>query len=95
MTFRKKWKTSASIAESPAMADFVIKNVNERISQITPTEMKSNYTIHNGENYKDQTVFIVANYHEQNYVSIYGFKYKPIRYSHDIGMWKIKKLKIT
>lgn len=58
--------------------------------------MKKGYTIEHEIN-ENSKVFVCSNYNHWNEVCYYGFTSEKIaiqeKDKHDIGMWKIKKLK--
>lgn len=56
--------------------------------------MTRGYEIYNGIHHNKQIIFVVSNYEALNKVSTRGFMKMPNINKNDIGVWKIKKLKV-
>ena len=56
--------------------------------------MTRGYKVKNALTHNDQIVFVVSNYPVSNVVATRGFFRMPEIDDYDIGVWKIKKLKV-
>lgn len=81
-------KTPAIIVEKIAQKSFAIITVKKH------AKMTRGYEIYNGIHHNKQIIFVVSNYEALNKVSTRGFMKMPNINKNDIGVWKIKKLKV-